>query len=75
VRAVAGPRTDVVQPRKVERGDLSCIPQRPSPGFDVTVTRQWYRPGSPELVRGEARTTHYEPQDEVVCTNPYVTPP
>lgn len=76
VRAVEGLRTDVVEPRTVSRADLSCIPRPPVAGFQVTVTRQWYRPGSPDLVRSEPVTTRYLPQDHVVCTNPYVvTPP
>jgi vancomycin resistance protein YoaR len=75
VRSVAGPRTNVVEPGTVSRGDLSCIPQQPVPGFEVTVTRQWYRPGSPDLVRSEDVTARYVAQDRVVCTNPFVTPP
>jgi len=75
VRSVAGLRTDVVEPRTVSRGDLSCVPQQPVQGFEVTVTRQWYRPGSPDLVRSEPVTTRYVAQDRVVCTNPFVTPP
>jgi vancomycin resistance protein YoaR len=75
VRSVKGPRTNVRPPRTIRSDSATCYPQQPNPGFDVTVTRQWYRPGSPTLVRSEDVTTHYVPEDEVICTNPGATPP
>ena len=74
VRSVKGPRRNVVPPKTIRTDSLKCYPQQPNPGFDVTVTRQWYRPGSPTLVKSEAVRTHYIPEDRVICTNPAATP-
>ena len=38
------------------------------PGFDVTVTRIIKQGGAE--VRRESYSTHYQPEDRVVCTNP-----
>lgn len=70
ITSVVGPRTNVVPARRVEDGSLGCYPQQPNPGFDVTVTRQWYQPGSTVLVKSEDVHTHYLPENQVVCTNP-----
>ena len=75
VTSVKGPRRDVVPPKTIRDDSLKCYPQQPNPGFDVTVTRQWRRPGSSELVRSEPVTTHYVPEDHIICTNPRATPP
>ncbi|GAA1966584.1 VanW family protein [Terrabacter lapilli] len=75
IASVKGPRRNVVPPRTISSDSLKCYPQQPNPGFDVTVTREWRRPGSPELVRSEPVTTHYVPEDHIICTNPKATPP
>lgn len=75
VKSVKGPRRNVVPPKVIRTNSLKCYPQQPNPGFDVTVTRQWYRPGSSDLVRSERVDTHYVPEDHVICTNPRATPP
>ncbi|WP_374970244.1 VanW family protein [Terrabacter sp. BE26] len=75
ITSVKGPRRDVVPPKTIRSNSLKCYPQQPNPGFDVTVTREWRRPGSPEPVRSEPVTTHYVPEDHIVCTNPRATPP
>ncbi|MEW1953834.1 VanW family protein [Terrabacter sp. NPDC080008] len=75
ITSVKGPRRNVVPPKTIRSDSLKCYPQQPNPGFDVTVTREWRRPGSPELVRSEPVTTHYVPEDHIVCTNPKATPP
>lgn len=74
IRSIKGPRRNVVQPKTIRDNSLSCYPQQPNPGFDVTVTRQWYRPGSTTLVKSEAVQTHYIPENEIVCTNPDAKP-
>ncbi|MDN5794305.1 MAG: VanW family protein [Intrasporangium sp.] len=74
VKSVKGPRRDVVPPKTVRDDALKCYPQRPNPGFDVTVTRQWYRPGSSTLVRSEDVHTHYIPENRIICTNPDAKP-
>ena len=70
IRSVKSERRNVVEPEKIKDDSPTCYPQQPNPGFDVTVTRQWYRPGSSVLVKSEDVTTHYVPEHEVVCTNP-----
>ena len=74
IRSVKGPRRNLVQPKTIRDNSSSCYPQQPNPGFDVTVTRQWYRPGSTTLVKSEAVSTHYIPENEIICTNPDAKP-
>ena len=75
IKSVKGPRRNVVPPKSIRTDSLKCYPQQSNPGFDVTVTRQWYRPGSPTVVKSEPVTTHYIPEDRIICTNPAATPP
>ncbi|GAB3081877.1 VanW family protein [Intrasporangium mesophilum] len=75
ITSVKGPRRNVVPPERIVIDGLKCYPQQPNPGFVVTVTRQWYKPGSSALVKKESVTTRYRPEDEIVCTNPNATPP
>ena len=75
IKSVKGPRRNVVPPKTIRSDSLKCYPQQPNPGFDVTVTRQWFRHGTTALVKSESVRTHYIPEDEVVCTNPAATPP
>ncbi len=75
IRSVKGPRRDVVPPKTIRTDNLKCYPQQANPGFDVAVTRQWYRPGSDVLLRSEPVSTHYVPEDRIICTNPAATPP
>lgn len=74
VTSVKGPRRNVVEPKTIRDDSPSCYPQQPNPGFDVTVTRQWYKPGSSTLVKSEAVHTHYIPEHEIVCTDPNAKP-
>ena len=62
IGSVKGPRRNVVPPKTIRNDSLKCYPQQANPGFDVTVTRQWRRPGSSALVRSEPVTTHYVPR-------------
>jgi hypothetical protein len=75
ITSVKGPRRNVVPPKTTRTDSLKCYPQQPNPGFDVTVTREWRRPGSSTLVRSEPVSTHYVPEDHIICTNPAATPP
>ncbi|MFM6851146.1 MAG: VanW family protein [Terrabacter sp.] len=75
IKSVKGPRRNVVLPKTIRSDSLKCYPQQPNPGFDVTVTRQWFRHGTTALVKSESVRTHYVPEDAVVCTNPAATPP
>lgn len=66
VEAVKGARQNVVQPKKIKDDSEGCVPQSPSPGFDVTITRI-FKDGGREVNRSSF-TTHYIPEDEVTCT-------
>lgn len=74
IKSVKSERTNVKPPKTIEDASATCYPQQPQPGFDVTVTRQWYRPGSSTLVKSEAVKTRYIPEDEIICTNPDAAP-
>lgn len=74
VKSIKGPRRNVVPPKTIRDDSLKCYPQEANPGFDVTVTRQWFRPGSSKLVKSEDFHTHYIPEDRIICTNPNARP-
>jgi vancomycin resistance protein YoaR len=74
VKSIKGPRRNVVPPKTIREDSLRCYPQEANPGFDVTVTRQWYRPGSSVLVKSENVHTHYIPEHRIICTNPKARP-
>ena len=74
VKSVKGARRNVVQPKTIRDDSLKCYPQQPNPGFDVTVTRQWFKPGSSTLVKSEDVHTHYIPEHKIICTNPKAKP-
>jgi len=65
VEARKGPRTNIRPPRTIRDTDGTCVPQSPSPGFDVVVTRVMSRDGGP--VRTERFPTRYIPEDRVIC--------
>ena len=68
IEASKGPRRNVVSPRTIRDDSPGCVPQAPTPGFDVTVTRTFRQGGS--TVRTESFSTHYIPEDDVTCTHP-----
>ncbi len=69
VEAVKGPRTNVKPGKTITDNKATCVPQPDMvPGFDVTVTRVVKQGGAE--VRRESYSTHYQPEDRVVCTNP-----
>lgn len=68
IEAVKGPRRNVVQPKKVVDDRPTCVPQSPTPGFDVTVTRVFKKAG--KEVKRSSFNTHYIPEDDVTCTHP-----
>jgi len=67
IEAVKGPRRNVVQPKTIVDDRQSCVPQTPSPGFDVTVTRIFKKNGV--QVKTSRFNTHYLPEDGVKCTS------
>jgi len=68
VEAVKGPRRNVVQPKNIVDARADCVPQFPTPGFDVTVTRIFKKNGA--VVKTAQFNTHYIPENNVKCTNP-----
>ena len=68
IEALKGPRRNVVQPKDITDDKPGCVPQTPTPGFDVTVTRVFKRHGAE--VKRSTFTTHYIPEDNVRCTHP-----
>ena len=68
VEAVKGARRNVVQPKNIVDARPGCVPQVPTPGFDVTVAQIFKKVGVP--VRTRDFNTHYIPEDSVRCTNP-----
>ncbi len=66
IEAVKGPRVNVVQPTTIRDDRAGCVPQSPSEGFDVTVTRIFLQKGVE--VKRSSFTTHYIPEDLVICT-------
>jgi vancomycin resistance protein YoaR len=67
ISSVKGPRRNVVQPKAVVDPHAGCVPQSPSVGFDVSVTRVFARGG--KTVKTSTFTTHYLPEDSVTCTH------
>jgi vancomycin resistance protein YoaR len=74
IKSIKGPRRNVVEPKTIRDDSPTCYPQQPQPGFDVTVTREWYKPGSSTRVKSEAVNTHYIPEHEIICTDPNAKP-
>jgi vancomycin resistance protein YoaR len=66
--AIKGPRRNVVPPRTIVDARPSCVPQLPTPGFDVAVQQIFKRSGA--QVRTVTYNTHYIPEDNVLCTHP-----
>ncbi|WP_406829795.1 VanW family protein [Pedococcus sp. KACC 23699] len=67
VKAVKGPRRNVVQPKKIVDSSEGCVVQTPTPGFDVTVSRIFTKAG--RTIRTSQFDTHYIPEDDVTCTH------
>ena len=68
IESARGPRRNVVQPKNIVDGRPGCVPQLPTPGFDVTVTRIFKKSGA--QVKTSSFNTHYIPEDNVQCTYP-----
>ncbi len=69
VESITGPRRNVVQPKVIRDDSATCVPQAPSEGFDITVTRVIRQSGS--VIKRENYNTHYIPEDQVICKTPY----
>lgn len=66
IESVKGARRNVVQPKVIVDAKVGCVPQLPTPGFDVRVTQVFKRNGA--QVRKVGFDTHYIPEDNVTCT-------
>lgn len=67
IEAVRGPRRNLAAPRKIVDPRPGCVPQLPTPGFDVTVTQVFRKGGA--VVKTVRFDTHYIPEDNVLCTH------
>jgi len=68
IEATKGPRTNITKPQRIEDDKEDCVPQSPNDGFDVTVGRVFKQGG--KVVKTDYLTTHYIPEDLVICTHP-----
>lgn len=69
IESVTGPRRNIVKPRTIRDDKAGCVPQAPSEGFDITVSRVFKKNGA--TVKTSTFHTHYIPEDEVICSRPY----
>jgi len=67
IEAVKGPRRNVVKPKVIVDAKKDCVPQQPTPGFDVTVTQIFKKNGA--QVKQVGFNTHYIPEDTVTCSH------
>lgn len=65
VVAQIGPRRNIVPYRTVYDPKPGCVEQPGENGFDVTVTRLFYRGG--KVVKSDGYTTHYNPAAQIFC--------
>ena len=70
IEAVKGPRRNIVQPKVIVDPKPGCVPQLPTPGFDVTVSQIFRKKGA--QVKTVRYNSHYIPEDTVTCTAPPV---
>ncbi|MEO7753658.1 MAG: VanW family protein [Terracoccus sp.] len=70
IKAVTGPRANLIRPRDIQDSSAGCVPQQSQPGFDITVRREWYAHGSTRLVKSESFTSGYAAADRITCTAP-----
>ena len=70
IEAVKGPRRNIVQPKVIVDPKPGCVPQLPTPGFDVTVSQIFRKKGA--QVKTVRYNSHYIPEDTVTCSAPPV---
>ncbi|MGQ0630865.1 MAG: VanW family protein [Sporichthyaceae bacterium] len=71
IGSVTGPRFNIKEPTSIVSSAKGCVPQTPSTGFDVEVTREYYLGG--KVVRRETFRTTYQPTDRIQCLSPRTT--
>ena len=68
IESVSSPRSNYKETTSITSADPDCVPQSAVPGFDITVTRLFYKDG--KVVKRENFFTRYIPTDRITCTNP-----
>lgn len=66
IRADKSPRRNIVEPERITDDSDKCVPQSPTPGFTVDITRSFINNGS--TVKTSSFTTVYDAADHIVCT-------
>lgn len=66
IESISSGRYNFRSPGTIRGGGNDCIPTSPSTGFDIDVTRVYYRDG--EVARREKFHTRYEATDRVTCS-------
>ena len=75
VKAITGPRTNFRAPKVIFSTKPLCVPQNPSSGFDINVTRVFSKGG--QEVKRQVFKTSYIATDDITCgekPTPTVTP-
>jgi vancomycin resistance protein YoaR len=67
IESISSDRYAFKQPVDIVSADPGCVPQSPSPGFKIDVTRVFYKNG--KEVKREKFHTDYIPTDHITCTN------
>jgi vancomycin resistance protein YoaR len=60
-------RTNYRTPKTVYDPSAGCVSQGANPGFDVSVTRTFRRPGSTAVARTQTFHAVYRAEDQVIC--------
>lgn len=68
IESVSSDRFNYKETTSITSADPDCVPQTPVPGFDINVTRVFFKDG--KVVKREKFFTRYIPTDRIVCTNP-----
>lgn len=68
IESMSSSRYNYKQPESRTSGASGCMPQAPVPGFDIDVTRVFYKNG--KVVKREKFHTRYNPTDRITCTSP-----
>ena len=68
IKAEQSDRYNVTQPQTRRLSGSECVPNAGYGGFDIDVSRLFYRAGSDQLDHRETMHTRYTPSDTVVCS-------
>ncbi|MGQ0465114.1 MAG: VanW family protein [Sporichthyaceae bacterium] len=66
IESVSSGRYNFRKPGTIRSSGTGCVPTSPSSGFDIDVTRVFYKDG--KVVRREKFHTRYEATDRVICS-------